>query len=179
MRGPEADAESPSPEIVAMTVWPSIAAYRLGRQIGQLCSISAGVGKFFTIGKLMALVTIPVSLLLFFWRLAPGVARRYVLTDRRVMVQKGLGAVEAESIGLADFDAIALEVLAGQQFLRAGDLVFQAGGKQVLRLSGVQHPEGFRQACLRARQASVAVSRVVAEQRERTAATGGSRNQPA
>ncbi|NLS94102.1 MAG: PH domain-containing protein [Planctomycetaceae bacterium] len=178
MPGPEADAESPSPEIVAMTVWPSIAAYPLGRQVGRLCSL-AGVGKFFTIGKLMALLTIPVSLLLFFWRLAPGVARRYVLTDRRVVVQKGLGAVETESIGLADFDTIALEIQAGQQFLRAGDLVFQASGKPVLRLPGVQHPEGFRQACLRAQQASVAVSRIVAEQRDRTAAPGGSRNQPA
>jgi len=82
MPGPEADAESPSPEIVAMTVWPSIAAYPLGRQVGRLCSL-AGVGKFFTIGKLMALLTIPVSLLLFFWRLACRATSRIRLPSSR------------------------------------------------------------------------------------------------
>lgn len=162
-----ADTDLAFPDIPSMIVWPSIGAFPLGRKVGQLCGLSAGIGKFFTLGKLMALATIPVSLVLFFWRLAPGVAKRYVLTTKRVVVQKGLGAVEADAIGLKDFDAIVVEVLPGQEFLRAGDLVFQAGGKEVLRLAGVQHPEGFRRACLRGQQAVCTVSKTIEEQAER------------
>ena len=172
MHSTNLNAISPTPEIPAMTVWPSIAACPLGRKVGQLCSIPAGFGKFFTIGKLMALATIPLSVALFFWRLAPGVARRYVLTDKRVVIRKGLGNSETEgAVGFDDFDAILVEVLPGQEFLRAGDLVFQAGGKEIFRLPGVQHPEGFRQACLRAQQALASVSRVVAEQSQRSETT--------
>ncbi|MHB8900277.1 MAG: PH domain-containing protein [Thermoguttaceae bacterium] len=156
-----------------MTIWPSIAAFPLGRRIGQLCGISVGAGKFLTLGKLFAVLTIPVTLVLFFWRLAPGVARRYVLTDRRVLVLQGLGAESvACSLDLAAFDSIEIEVLAGQAFLRAGDLRFLLAGREVLRLPGVQHPEGFRQACLRGQSALLAVSRTLAEQAQRTSPAG-------
>ncbi len=175
MRDSKPVSESSVPEIPAMTVWPSMAAFPLGRKVGQLCSISTGVGKFFTVGKLMALATIPVSLALFFWRLAPWVARRYTLTDRRVLIRVGLGGADGESIALRDFDAIDVEILTGQEFLRSGDLVFRSEGKEVFRLPGVQHPEGFRRACLRGQQALASVQRVVAEQSrqpEATAANG-------
>lgn len=162
-------------ETPSMVVWPSMASFSLGRQVGQLCGISIGAGKFFTVGKLMALVTIPVCLVLFFWRLAPVVARRYVLTDRRVVILRGLGGeCEDASVELDGFDGIDVQVLPGQAFFRAGDLVFLNGGKEVLRLAGVQHPEGFRQACLRGRDAIVQVERTVVSQKRRAeaAATG-------
>lgn len=170
MPSSKADTDLPFPDLPSMTVWPTIGAFPLGRKVGHLCGLSAGIGKFFTLGKLMALATIPVSLGLFFWRLTPGVAKRYVLTTKRVVVQKGLGAVDAEAIDLGDFDTIAVEVLPGQEFLRAGDLVFQADGNEVLRLPGVQHPEVFRQACLRGQQAVQAVSKTLEEQAERAEA---------
>ena len=166
MRDSQPDPRISTPEIVAMTVWPSIAAFPFGRKVGQLCSISTGIGKFFTLGKLMALLTIPLSLALYFRRLAPGAARRYVLTDRRVLVLMGLGAeVEAEAVDLRDFDSIHVDVLPGQAFFRAGDLIFLSDGKEVLRLPGVQHPEGFRQACLRGQAALISVSRALAKSR--------------
>ena len=174
----ESDADTAFADDPAMTVWPSIAAFSLGRTVGQLCSISLGLGKFFTVGKFMAVATIPVSLGLFFWRLMPGLAKRYMLTTKRIVVCKGLGAVEVQAIGLDEFDSLDIEVLPGQEFLRAGDLVFRADGKEVFRLSGVQHPEGFRQACLRGQRALLTVSRALADQAERaeTAAAAGSQS---
>lgn len=166
MRNSESDNMPSLPEVPSMTVWPSIAAFPLGRKVGQLCAISAGAGKFFTVGKLMALATIPLSLGLFFWRLAPWVAKRYVLTNRRVVVQLGLGGIDGESVGLDEFDAVAVEILPGQEFLRAGDLVFQTGGQEIFRLSGVPSPEGFRQACLRGQQALLTVAAVISLQAE-------------
>jgi hypothetical protein len=171
-----AGSERPSEEIPSMTVWPSIARYPIGCQVGRLCDIQVGIGKFFTLGKLAALATIPVSATLFFWRLAPVVARRYTLTDRRIVIRHGLGGDEGESIRLADFDSIAVDILPGQAFFRAGDLVFRSGTEEVFRLAGVHHPEGFRQTCLRGQAALLSVSRAVAEQsgKSEPAVAGGS-----
>lgn len=136
------------------TAWPTIGATGAGRLVGRLCGIRAGAGPFI-VGRLMALVTIPVSLIVFCWQLMPVVCRRYALTSRRVVVQKGLQAVEGQSIGFGEFDEIAVEVLPGQGWLHAGNLVFRCGGSEVFRLAGVSRPEVFRQVCLKARTALV------------------------
>jgi len=151
-------------EIPSMTVWPSIAAFGLGRWVGRMCDVRLGFGQFFTLGKLLALATIPLTLVLFFWRLAPVVARRYLLTNRRVIVCEGLSGTPGKALDLAEFDTIRVEVLPGQAFLRAGDLVFLADENEIFRLPGVQHPEGFRRACLRAAAAQRTVGEVLRQQ---------------
>ena len=70
-----------------MVVWPTIGATRLGRLVGRLFGHSDGLGGFFTLGKLMALFTIPLSLGVFCWQLLPYVARRYRITDRRIVIE--------------------------------------------------------------------------------------------
>ena len=101
----------------------------------------------------MMLVTLPMTLTIYAWQLMPFVCRRYRLTNRRVLILKGYTAVEDSSIGLDEFDTIDVEVLTGQEWLQAGDLVFRSGGKEVFRLAGVSRPETFRQTCLKAKQA--------------------------
>jgi hypothetical protein len=139
-----------------MTVWPTIGATRSGRLVGRLCGIGLGYG-FFTLGKLMALATIPISLPLFCWQLMPWVCRRYALTNRRIIIQKGLSAVDGQSVELDAFDTIRVQVLPGQQWLNAGEVVFEHGGKEVLRFSGISRPEVFRQVCLKATAALLSV----------------------
>ncbi len=151
-------------ETKAMTVWPSIAATAPGRLVGRMAAIRAGAGRFFTLGKLMAVATIPVSLAVFAWQLLPCVCRRYTLTDRRVIIQKGIRAVDAESVDLDAFDAIEVAVLPGQQWFHAGDLVFKQSGSEVLRLPGVARPEVFRQTCLKAQRALLSVRKVLERQ---------------
>jgi len=147
-------------EVVSMTVWPSIAAFRLGRLVGQLAGLQWGFG-FFTLGKLFALLTIPLSFALFAWKLLPFVSRRYRLTNRRIVVQKGLLAVEERAIGLDEFDAIQVAPLPGQAWLRAADVMFLKDDREVFRLSGVPNPETFRRICLKARSAYLAVHAVL------------------
>jgi hypothetical protein len=137
------------------TAWPTIGATACGCWVGRLSAMKLGVGGFFNVGKLMALATIPVSLTVFCWQLMPYVCRRYLLTNRRVIVQKGLSAVAGQSLGLDEFDAIDVAVLPGQAWLNTGDVVFLRDGKEVLRLPGVSRPEIFRQVCLKARTALV------------------------
>ncbi|MEX0978939.1 MAG: PH domain-containing protein [Pirellulales bacterium] len=139
-------------EVTVMTVFPTLGAYAVGRLIGRLCAVSAGVG-FFTLGKLLAPLMIPVALPLFAFSLLPGVLTRYRVTNRRVVVQKGLRAIDQRWVDLDRFDSIDVEVLAGQQWYRAGDLVFRNGQIETFRLAGVPTPESFRHTCLAARRA--------------------------
>ncbi len=147
-----------------MTVWPSIAATPAGRVVGRLAAVDVGFGRFFTVGKFLAVASIPIALAAFAWKLMPGVCRRYRVTNRRVVVQKGLKPSDERSIGLDEFDAIEILVLPGQHWLRAGDVIFRSGENEVLRLGGVAHPESFRQVCLKARTAYVSVRDVLKRQ---------------
>ncbi len=146
-----------------MTVWPGIGSMALGRWVGRLAGNRLGYG-FFTLGKLLALATIPISLAVYLWRLMPAACRRYTLTNRRLIIQRGLTAKDGPSIGLNEFDAIEISVLPGQDWLHAGDLIFQRDGKGVFRLRGVSRPEGFRQACLKARNALICGRQVCQQQ---------------
>ncbi len=152
-----------TPETPVMTVWPTIGATALGRLVGRLCGASLGRG-FFTLGKLLALATIPLSLTVFLWQLLPLVCRRYTLTNRRIVVQKGYKAVEGRAIGLDQFDSIDVLLLPGQDWLHAGELVFQRDGREIFRLSGVSRPEVFREVCRKAQTALVSFRAVLTEQ---------------
>jgi hypothetical protein len=140
-------------ETTSKVVWPTIGATCWGRCVGRLCSVRFGLGSFFTLGKFLAVATIPVSLGVFAWQLLPIVMRRYCLSNRRIVVQKGLTRIEERSIGLDEFDAIDIRVLPGQEWLRTGEMVFSRDGKEVFRLSGVPRPQTFREICLKQRNA--------------------------
>jgi len=152
MNQPIAGVTPPSQrEVTVMTVFPTLAAFPLGRLMGRLCGIQAGFG-FFTLGKLMALLLIPVAIPLFAFSLLPGVITRYSLTNRRVIVQKGLRAVDERWVDFDRFDSIEVEVLPGQEWFPAGDLVFRNGQIETFRLAGVSRPQTFRHTCLSARR---------------------------
>jgi len=86
--------------------------------------------------------------------------RRYCLTSRRVVVQKGLTRVEERSIGLDQFEAIEIRVLPGQEWLRTGELVFLHDGREVFQLSGVPRPKIFREICLKQQSTLIALRHV-------------------
>jgi hypothetical protein len=151
-------------EADAMTVWPTIGAHPLGRLIGRLCASNIGIGRFFTLGKFWALATIPLSLAVFCWQLMPYICRRYTLTNRRIIIRRGLQPLDAKWVDLDGFDSIKVEVLPGQQWLHAGELIFKRGETGVLHLSGVSRPEVFRQVCLSAQNALQSVRKVVEQQ---------------
>ncbi len=138
-------------EVEVMTVWPTLGAYAPGRIIGRLCSIRVGAG-FFTLGKLLALLLIPFAIGLYVFTLLPGVMRRYKLTNRRIVVQVGLRSIDERWVDFDRFDSIDVEVLPGQEWYPAGDLVFRNGAVETFRLAGVSRPETFRHTCLAARR---------------------------
>jgi hypothetical protein len=151
-------------EVTCKVVWPTIGATRAGRLVGRLAAVRVGWGEFFTMGKLLAVATIPISVAVFAWQLLPIVCRRYALTNRRIIIRKGLVPVDQRWIGLDEFDAVEVEVLPGQEWLHAGDLIFRRGGTEVFRLAGVSRPEILRRVCATARSALLSVREVVQRQ---------------
>ena len=182
MQSPIASVTPPElAEVTSTVVWPSIGAYPLGRLVGRWCGLRLGVG-FFTLGKAMALLTIPLSLALYVWKILPWICRRYGLTSRRIVIQKGYSAKDVASIGLDQFDAIDIRYLPGQPWLRCGEMLFvrrdsvrrgspsvrrgspDPAPQEVFRLSGVPRPEVFRQVCLEGQTALLAVREVLRRQ---------------
>ena len=123
-------------EVTVMTVWPSNAAFGIGRILGSLYSINAGF-YIFRLGHLVALASIPVAAALFFFRVAPFVGTRYRVTNRRVIVERGISGKEEKSVELDRFDEIEVVVRAGQAWYSAGDLIFRNGETETFRLDGV------------------------------------------
>src|SRR5262245_4634070 len=146
-------------ETTVMTVWPSVAVYPLVRMMGSLFAIRWPDVYFFRFGNLIALLSIPVALVLFFMRIAPGIGVRYRLTNRRIIVERGLTGVLDKAVDLDRFDTINIEVLPGQAWYHAGDLVFRLGNVETFRLEGVSRPAAFRETCLKSHMAHAGVKR--------------------
>jgi hypothetical protein len=104
---------------------------------------------FFRVGNLIALLSIPIALVLYFMRIAPGIGVRYRLTNRRIIVERGLTSVQDKAVDLDRFDSVNVDVQPGQAWYHAGDLVFKLGNVETFRLEGVSRPEAFRETCLK------------------------------
>ena len=83
-------------------------------------------------------------------RVAPFIGQRYTLTNRRVVVYKGLLIQEERSVALDRFDKVEIDVLPGQAWYDAGDLIFRLGNTETFRLAGVSRPEAFRSQIIKA-----------------------------
>jgi hypothetical protein len=136
----------------------------VGRLVGQIIGVEPRWDRFLLLRKVLALATIPVGLAVFAWQLLPYVCRRYRLSNLRLVVQKGLQARDERQIALDQFDTIAVEVLPGQAWLNAGDLVLKRADVEVFRLAGVSRPEAFRMVCCKTRDAMLSVRQVIAAQ---------------
>jgi hypothetical protein len=162
-------------EVTVMTVWPSLSATTFGRFWGRLFGIEVGFRIFgvpLTIGRLMALVSIPFMLALYFLMRLPrfpgviiGIKNPwcwvYRLTNRRVVVENPFGA-EIKSVSLDRFNSIDVVVEPGQAWFKAGDLVFRLGAVETFRIGGVPRPETFRHTCLKANMSFVGVQKAKA-----------------
>ncbi|MGL4515011.1 MAG: PH domain-containing protein [Lacipirellulaceae bacterium] len=158
-------------EATVATAWPSIAAGRRGRWLGRLAGNRLGVrlgGVPLTLGWGIAIATAPLAAALYLGWKAPRWplivvgprnprCRRYRVTNRRLLVERPLekdARIEAE-LPLDAFDEVRVEVLPGQEWYKAGDLVFVRCGAEAFRLAGVSRPEAFRQIVLKTQRACV------------------------
>jgi len=128
-------------EAVIREVWPSVtiipAVASLGRKL--ICSIF--------LAPLGWLLLLPV----YFLKVLPFVARRYTLTNRRLMVRRGIKAVPSTEVALGYIDDVRLVDSTIDTFFRSATLEIISNGKVSFTLPAVPDPEGFRRAILDAR----------------------------
>ncbi len=151
-------------EVDVMTVWPSNGAYPIGRALGRLYAIPVGA-YVFKVGNLIALLTAPIALCIYFYKVLPFVGRRYKITNRRVVVARGVTGIEEEKyVNLDRFDRVEIVVQPGQQWYHAGDLVFYDGKTETFRLEGVSRPDVFQSVCVKGQASFVGVQNALANQ---------------
>jgi hypothetical protein len=126
-------------------IWPSVAAYP------AVASLGRALTRTIVLAPLAWLIMAP----LYFMKVAPGLARRYTLTNRRLMIQKGWKLTPSHQIALADIEGVRIAPDANSSFFRAATLEIISKGQVVLRLPGVPGPEAVRHAILNATTAWV------------------------
>jgi hypothetical protein len=103
------------------------------------------------------IVLAPVAWLLlapcYFKKILPFIAKRYTLTNRRLMIRRGLKAKPTHEVALAAIEDVRIEPGTLDPFYRSATLEIVAGGQVVLRLRAVKDPESFRRAILNAKSA--------------------------
>lgn len=125
--------------------WPSVAK----------SPAIASLGKMLTGTIIFAPLAWLLMSLVYFGKLLPFAATRYTLTNRRIMIRKGLKGKPKKEVALADIDDVRVVTDGNSTFFRAGTIEIIQKGQVVLSLPGVPEPDSFRQAILNTRNAWV------------------------
>ena len=126
-------------------VWPSVAAH----------PAIAGLGRTLTRTIVLAPLAWLLMALPYFMKILPGMACRYTLTNRRLMIQRGWKRKPSQEIALAQIDDVRLNPDSYDPFYRTADLEILSQGQVVMTLPAVPNAESFRHAIVNAYKAWV------------------------
>lgn len=131
-------------EAVIRVVWPAVTDAQPA--IALLCE---KMQRTIVLAPLAWLLLAP----LYFKKVLPFLAKRYTLTNRRLMVQRGLKPKPSQELALSEIDDVRLVEGSLNRFYRAGTLEVLAKGQVAMTLRGVSEPESFRHGILNAARA--------------------------
>jgi hypothetical protein len=127
-------------EAVIRENWPSVAAWP------ELASLGRALTRTIVLAPLAwLLMALP-----FFLKVAPFAARRYTLTNRRLMIRRGLKRRPGQQVALNEIDDLRIVKDANSDFFRAATVEIIANGNVVLKLPGTPEPEAFVNAVVNA-----------------------------
>jgi hypothetical protein len=132
-------------EAMIREVWPSLAAWPGIARLARLLTRSI-------IGAPLAWI---ILLPLFALSIAPFLAKRYTLTNRRLMIRRFPQPRVVQEVPLGAIDEVRVQTDDNSDFFRAGTLHIISQGKPAITLSAVPEPESFRQAIINACKAWV------------------------
>ncbi len=124
-------------EAMIREVWPTVLARGAGA-----ASLAHTLMRTVVLAPLGWFLLGPLFLLKF----APVICRRYTLTNRRLMIQKGWKPAPVQAVELREIDDVHVVDSTRDAFYLSATLEVLSGGKVVLTLPGVPEPEGFRRA---------------------------------
>src|SRR5215831_10244327 len=127
-------------EAVIRTVWPTIAVFSGPAALGRM--------------MMRTIILAPAAWLMlavpYFLRVIPFLARPYTLTNRRLMIQKGMRLNPKKEVSLADIDEVRVVEDSNSRFYRSANLEIISNGSVVMTLKAVPSAESFRQAIINA-----------------------------
>jgi hypothetical protein len=132
-------------ETTIRVVWPSVATSPAVARLGR------SLMRTIILAPLAWLILAPF----YFKKILPGLACRYTLTNRRLMIQKGWARKASQEIALAEIDEVRVNPDNYDRFYRTADLEIVSKGQVVMVVPGVANPESFRHAIVNAYQAWV------------------------
>lgn len=141
-------------EALIRETWPSVASVppvaALGRALTQL---AARLANTVILLPLAVLVVLPAWLLMapfYFRKVLPFLATRYAVTNRRVMIQRGMNPSSAREVELSAIDEVRIQRDGNSDFFLTGTVEIISNGSVALTLPGVKEPESFRHAIINA-----------------------------
>lgn len=141
-------------EAVIREVWPSVAAFPAVAGLGRtLTQLAARLANTIILLPLAVLIALPAWLLMapfYFLKVLPFLATRYAVTNRRVLIWRGLNPSAGKAVALSAIDEVRVQRDANSEFFRAGTLEIISGGQVALSLPGVPEPDSFRHTILNA-----------------------------
>jgi hypothetical protein len=126
-------------ETLIRIVWPSVAN-------SPGAGLAEKLARTFVLAPLAGLMMAPF----YFGKVLPGFARRYALTNRRLMIQRGIRFQPAEQIELDKIEDVRIKAGSANDFFRAATLEVISNGQVALTLPAVPGAESFRHAILNA-----------------------------
>jgi hypothetical protein len=127
-------------EIQIRDMWPSVTAF----------SAPAALGKKFMQSILLAPLGWFMLLPLYFFKVMPFIAKRYRLTNQRLLICRGLTARVSHEIKLSEIDDVRIADNSYDPFFRAGTLEIISAGQVAMKLVACSYPDAFRIAILSA-----------------------------
>lgn len=125
-------------EAKVRVAWPSVQAY----------PAVAGLGRIMTFSIVLAPLAWLLMAPFYFLKVLPFLATRYTLSNRRLMIMRGLKPASSHEVLLADIDDVKIVKDGNSAFFKAANLEIISNGKVVMTLRGVPSPEAYRQAII-------------------------------
>jgi Bacterial PH domain len=126
-------------EAMVREVWPSVVEAQSGL---------AGLGQML----IKSIVLAPLGWLLlaplYFKKILPFLSTRYTLTNRRLMIQRGLKPAPVKEVALADIDDVRVAADSHNVFYKSATLEVLTKGGVALTLVGVPEADSFRESIL-------------------------------
>ena len=139
-------------EALVRQTWPSVASVPAVAGLGRaLTQLAARLANTVILLPVAVLVVAPAWLLMapvYFLKALPFFATRYAVTNRRVMIWRGLNPTASKAVELSAIDDVRIVRDANSAFFLSGTLEVVSDGQVVLTLPGVREPESFRHAIL-------------------------------
>jgi hypothetical protein len=120
--------------------WPTVAAYP------GIASLGRKLSGTYVLAPLGWLLMAQV----FFGKFIPFLAKRYAVTNKRVLIRTGITGKPGPAVPLGEIDEVRVVTDANSDFFRSGTLEIISNGQVRLSLPGVPEPEGFKHAIINA-----------------------------